>query len=96
VPGPHCLITCTLPEPLRAFCRSPPRLAYQSLFQASSEALKKLARDERLIGTDLPGFTGVLPTWGRQLQYHPHIHSLVPGGGLSKPRAPWRPSNPQF
>ena len=71
VPGPHFLITFTIPEPLRAFCRSPPRLAYQSLFQASSEALKKLARDERLIGTDLPGLTGVLHTWGRQLQYHP-------------------------
>lgn len=96
VPGPHFLITFTIPEPLRAFCRSHPRLAYQSLFQASSEALKKLARDERLIGTDLPGFTGVLPTWGRQLQYHPHIHYLVPGGGLSKPRDQWRPSNPQF
>lgn len=96
VPGPHFLITFTIPEPLRAFCRSPPRLAYQSLFQASSEALKKLARDERLIGTDLPGLTGVLHTWGRQLQYHPPIPYLVPGGGLSKPRDPWRPSNPQF
>src|SRR5215831_16450002 len=62
------------------------------MFKASSEALKRLAQDERFVGTDLPGFTGVLPTWGRQLQYHPHIHDIVPGGGLSKDRTTWRPS----
>ena len=60
--------------------------------QASAPALKRLAPDERFIGTDLPGFTGGLHTWGRQLQYHPHIHSIVPGGGLSKDRTTWRPS----
>ena len=53
------------------------------MFKASAEALKKLAKDKRFIGTNLPGFTGVLHTWGRQLQYHPHIHYIVTGGGLS-------------
>jgi hypothetical protein len=59
-------------------------------------ALKRLAQDERFIGTDLPGFTGVLHTWGRQLQYHPHLHFIVPGGGLSRDRTSWRPSRANF
>jgi len=63
---------------------------------ASSLARKRLAKDERFIGTDLPGCPGVLHTWGRQLQYHPHIHSIVPGGGLSKDRTTWRPSRANF
>ena len=66
------------------------------MFKASSEALRRLARAERFIGTDLPGFTGILHTWGRQLQYHPHIHDIVPGGGLSKDRAAWLPSRANF
>ena len=96
LPGPHCLLTCTVPETLRAFIRSQQRLAYQAMVQASATALKRLAKDQRFIGTDLPGFTGVLHTWGRQLQYHPHSHSIVPGGGLSADRAAWVPSRATF
>jgi hypothetical protein len=96
LPGPHFLLTFTVPETLRPFIRSHQRLAYQAMFQASATALKRLATDQRFIGTDLPGFTGVLHTWGRQLQYHPHIHSLVPGGGLSKDRTTWLPSRTTF
>jgi hypothetical protein len=59
-------------------------------------ALKRLAKNERFIGTDLPGFTGVLHTWGRQLQYHPHIHYIVPGGGVSKDHSTWLPSRDNF
>jgi hypothetical protein len=96
LPGPHFLMTFTVPEPLRPFIRSHQRPAYQALFHASATALKRLAHDERFIGTDLPGFTGVLHTWGRQLQYHPHIHYIVPGGGLSADRTTWRPSRAHF
>jgi hypothetical protein len=96
LPGPHFLLTFTVPEPLRPFMRAQQRCAYHALFQASSMALKRLAHDERFIGTDLPGFTGVLHTWGRQLQYHPHIHYIVPGGGLSADRTTWRPSRANF
>jgi hypothetical protein len=62
------------------------------MFHASATALKRLAAAERFIGTDLPGCTGVLHTWGRHLPYHPHIHSLVPGGGRSEDRPTWCPS----
>lgn len=96
LPGPYFLLTFTVPETLRPFIRSHQRLAYQAMFQASAMALKRLAKDERFIGTDLPGFTGVLHTWGRQLQYHPHIHYMVPGGGLSADRTTWRPSRANF
>ena len=96
LPGPHFLLTFPVPEILRPFIRSHQRLAYQALFSASSLALKRLAKDQRFIGTDLPGFTGVLHTWGRQLQYHPHIHYIVPGGGLSKDRTTWQPSRATF
>jgi hypothetical protein len=55
-------------------------------------ARKRLANDARFLGTDLPGFPGVLPTWGRPLPYHPYIHSSVPGGGLSRDRTTWCPA----
>jgi hypothetical protein len=96
LPVPHFLITFTVPETLSPFLRSHPQVASQALCKASSTALKRLAQDERFLGTDLPGFTGVLHTWGRQLQDHPHLHSSVPGGGLSKDRPTWRPSRANF
>jgi hypothetical protein len=96
LPEPHFLLTFTVPETLRPFIRSHQRLAYHAMFTASSLALKRLAKDERFLGTDLPGFLGVLHTWGRQLQYHPHIHYSVPGGGLSADRSAWLPSRANF
>ena len=95
LPGVY-LITFTVPEALRPLCRSHPRLASQSLFSASSQALKRLAQAPRFIGTTLPGFPGLLHTRGRQLPYHPHIHSIVPGGGLSQDREAWLPSRTNF
>jgi len=96
LPGPHFLRPFTVPETLRPFIRSPQRPASQAMFHASATALKRLATAERFLGTDLPGFPGVLHTWGRQLQYHPHSHYIVPGGGLSKDRPTWRPSRANF
>ena len=92
LPGPHFLLTCTVPETRRPFLRSHQRIAYHAMFHASSKALKRLAKDARCIGTDLPGFLGVLHPWGRQLQSHPHIHSMVPGGGLAEDRMTWLPA----
>ena len=90
------MITFTVPETIRSFIRSNQRLCYDALFKASSEALKVLAADQRHIGGDLPGFFGVLHTWGRQLQYHPHIHYIVSGGALSKNDGQWHPSRMDF
>jgi Putative transposase/Transposase zinc-binding domain len=96
LPVPYFLLTFTVPQPLRRFLRSHKRRGYQALFQASSQALKKLARDPRRLGSDLAGFTGVLHTWGRQLQYHPHIHYLAPAGAVSGDRKHWLSTSENF
>jgi hypothetical protein len=75
--------------------RSNQRVTYYALFKASSEALRLLAADQRHIGGDLPGFYGILHTWGRTLAFHPHIHYVVAGGALSKD-GQWHPSRPSF
>lgn len=90
------MLTFTMPEELRPFCRSHQRAAYGAMFRAASRAIKKLTQDPRFMGADLPGFTAVLHTWGRQMQYHPHLHLIVPGGGLSKDRKQWLPSAKNF
>ncbi len=96
LPGSHFMLTFTMPEQIRSFCRSNQQAAYGAMFKAASDAIKKLAKDPRHIGADMPGFTGVLHTWGRLLQYHPHIHFIVPGGGLSADRSTWLPARNTF
>lgn len=96
LPGHHFMMTFTVPEELREFIRSNQRLSYSALFAASSEAMKKLCLDPRHVGGNLPGFFGVLHTWGRQLQYHPHIHYVVPGGAISTEDGNWRKSGEHF
>ncbi|KPA19602.1 transposase, partial [Candidatus Magnetomorum sp. HK-1] len=56
----------------------------------------KLAKDDKYIGGDLPGFFGVLHTWGSMLQYHPHIHFVVTGGAVSLEDDQWHPSRTDF
>ncbi len=92
----HFLMTCTIPATLRPLRRVHPRRASQVLCKASSEARTRVAKGARCIGTDLPGFPGILPTWGRQLQYHPHLHDIVPGGGLAQQRDQWLSSRVNF
>jgi hypothetical protein len=96
LPGHHFLLTFTVPQSLRRFIRKYQRTAYSALFKASSEAMKKLVPDEKFIGADLPGFFGVLHTWGRTLEFHPHIHYIAPGGALSTTDGLWHPSKVDF
>lgn len=96
LPGHHFMITFTVPEQIRRFIRSNQRAAYAALFRASSEAMKKLVLDPKFMGGDLPGFFGVLHTWGRTLEYHPHIHYIVVGGAFSSDANRWMPSGTGF
>jgi hypothetical protein len=96
LPGHHFMLTFTVPEALRSFLRSHQRIGYSALFAASSAAIKRLAADPKFVGGDAPGFFGVLHTWGRQLQYHPHIHFVVPGGALDSRSGLWHPSSAGF
>lgn len=95
LPAPYFLVTFTVPEGLRDWIRSHPKLAYDLLFDASSRALQDLAAHPRRLNGSL-GMLGVLHTWSRTLLFHPHIHYLVPGGALSLDGRQWRPSPKKF
>jgi len=96
LPTPYFMLTFTVPAPLREFLRRHPREGYGALFAASSGAIKTLAADSKHLGADTPGFFGVLHTWGRQLQYHPHIHYVVPGGGFDSQHGRWHAADRSF
>jgi hypothetical protein len=94
LPVTHFLVTFTLPEELRPLARAHQKLVYNILFRASSEALQELALDRRFIGGRI-GMLGVLHTWTRDLRYHPHVHYIVTGGGLTQD-GKWNSSRPDF
>lgn len=96
LPTHYFMITFTVPEQLRPFLLHKPKEGYAALFKAASGALKKLAGNERFLGADLPGFFGVLHTWGRTVNYHPHIHFVVPGGGVDTKKGLWRSAREDF
>jgi len=54
------------------------------MFKCAAESLSTLESDKRFVGCKVSGFFGVLHTWGRQIQHHPHVHFVIPGGGLSR------------
>ena len=62
---------------------------YDALLDEAAASLRTLEADPRFVGCHVAGFFGVLHTWGRQLQYHPHAHFVIPGGGLSEDRTQW-------
>jgi hypothetical protein len=95
LPVPYFLVTFTVPEALRHFIRSHPAIALDLLFAASAQALQDLAANPRRLGAQL-GMLGVLHTWSRTLIYHPHVHYLVPGGGLSLDGRRWVPARRAF
>jgi putative transposase len=77
-----------LPERLRPIAFQNKALVYSLLFRTAADTLLILGRDPKHLGADL-GFFGVLHTWGQTLMHHPHIHFVVPGGGLSSDRQRW-------
>lgn len=90
LPTHYFLITFTAPEELQPFFILKPKEGFNAFFNAASQALKTLAGNPRFIGVDLPGFFAALHTWGRTVNYHPHIHFVVPGGGIDREQGLWR------
>lgn len=88
LPVEYFHLVFTLPETLGPIASQNKALAYNLLFRAVSETLLEIGRDERHLGAEL-GFLALLHTWGQRLNHHPHIHCVVPGGGLSKDRSRW-------
>lgn len=96
LPMPHARITFTVPEGLRPWLRSHQQLGYGLLLRESAGALQDVARQPKYLGAQL-GILSVLHTWGRQLQFHPHVHCVVPLGGLRADGRRWcRPPDPDF
>ena len=95
LPVPYFLVTFTVPEGLRRLIRSHQRIALDLLFACSAQALQDLAGNPRRLGAQL-GMLGVLHTWSRTLIYHPHIHYLIPGGGLSADGRQWIAARQNF
>jgi hypothetical protein len=89
LPVPYFLVTCTVPEPLRPAFAARPELLHDLFFAHAAAALQAVAAMPRHLGAEL-GLLGVLHTSGRQLQHHPHLHFIIPGGGLRPDRKKWR------
>ncbi len=89
LPCNYFLTTFTVPEALRACAQAHQAEVYRAMFDEAAASLKALEGDKRFVGCNIAGFFGVLHTWGRQIQYHPHVHFVVPGGGLTKDRDQW-------
>jgi len=96
LPVPYFLVTLTVPEELREPIRAAMKPWYGALLKASAGALQDLAADPKYLGAEL-GLTALLQTWTRDLRYHPHVHLLVPGGGLTANQLRWvRVPNGEF
>jgi hypothetical protein len=95
LPVPYFHIVFTLPHEFSALILQNKRLLYDLLFRTSAAALLELARDPRHLGAEI-GFFGVLHTWGQNLQHHPHVHYIVPAGGLAPDGSRWIDSSHRF
>ncbi len=87
--------SCPLPQELRELIRRHQKDLYDILLRAAAQALIKLAADPPYVG-GLIGALCVLHTWTRTLVYHPHVHCLVPAGGVSPDRTHWRPARQSY
>ncbi len=88
LPVPYFHVVFTLPSQLRPLARYNQRIVYGLLFKAASETLQALGKDPKHIGGDI-GLIAVLHTWGRNMDFHPHVHCIVPGGALSADGEKW-------
>ena len=89
LPVEYFHVVFTLPEQLASVALQNKRVVYNLLFSAASETLRTIAADPRHLGAEI-GFLAVLHTWDQRLRHHPHLHCVVPGGGLSVDREGWR------
>ena len=95
LPVSYFHITITVPAELHAVLRANQRDGYAALMQASAAAIIELARDPRYVGGTV-AVLAVLHTWTQQLSFHPHVHCLVSGGGISEDGTTWHPARRNF
>jgi len=95
LPVPYYHVVFTLPAPVGDIAYANKAVVYGLLFEAAAEALRTIAADPRHLGARIGG-TLVLHTWGSALTHHPHVHGIVPGGGLSPDGGRWVACKPRF
>src|SRR5436190_4201095 len=95
LPVPYVHVVFTLPPQLVALALQNKKVIYGLLLRASAETLLEVARNPRHLGAEI-GFFSVLHTWNQKLQLHPHVHCVVPAGGLSLDHTRWIRSRPRF
>jgi Putative transposase/Transposase zinc-binding domain len=95
LPVPYYHVVFTLPHVLAPLALQNKALVYGLLFRAAAETLLQIAADPKHLGADI-GFMAVLHTWGQTLLHHPHVHCVVPGGGLSPDHRRWISCGPKF
>jgi hypothetical protein len=95
LPVEYFHVVFTLPEPIAAIAYQNKTVVYDILFRAAAETLLTIAGDRQHLGAGI-GFFGILHTWGQSLQHHPHLHCVVPGGGLSPDYDRWIACRPGF
>jgi hypothetical protein len=88
LPVPYFHVVFTIPTELNPFALRNKRVVYNILFKAAADTLRALAQRDKYLGADI-GFIAVLHTWGQNLFDHPHLHCVVPAGGLSNDRTQW-------
>jgi hypothetical protein len=95
LPTPYFHLVFTLPNTLDPIALANPRLVYDLLLRSAAETVLEVAADPQLLGAQT-GVLAVLHTWGQNLQFHPHVHCVVPGGGLSPDGSRWIASSSTF
>ncbi len=95
LPSPYVHVVFTLPPQLAPLALQNKKLVYGLLLRASAETLLEIARNPRHLGAEI-GFFSILYTWNQKLQLHPHVHCVVPAGGLSLDQTRWIRSRPRF
>jgi len=95
LPVGYVHLVFTMPEPLARLALVNKRVVYDLLFQAATETLRQVASNPKRLGGDIGGLM-VLHTWGQRLQHHPHVHCVVPAGGLSSDSTRWIHARPRF
>ena len=95
LPVEYFHVVFTVPEPIAAVAYQNKKVVYGILFRAASETLRTIAADPKHLGAEI-GFIAVLHTWGQTLFHHPHLHCLVPGGGLASDANRWIACHPGF
>ena len=95
LPVPYCHVVFTLPPLAAEIAFQNKRAVYAILFRAAAEAMHDIAADPKHLGAEI-GAVALLHTWGQTLQHHPHLHCIVPGGGLSPDQTRWVACRPGF